>query len=440
MKRKINIQKVFNTVSIIFLSVCALIYGVRFLTQYIKNAKKMSSEANTLGSELKKSNKDVLKKVEDDKYFAGKVDNNYVLYSGILWRAVKISNDNTVTLVSDNALTVLAYGADKDYDGSYITAWLNKGEEENSGVLEKSLNNYKEYLKIGKVCNDKINSVTGAVCKDVNEKYYFNLLTATDYAYTLDNGETFINTGESFYLSDRTDDNYIWYINEDVKAGKSKGNDIYGVKVVIDLKETVPLVGGKGTKVDPYTFDSTKSVFGSYVKLGDDTYRIIGINDKEYKLVLDGYIKENNEDVTYKFSPRSAYFDDTVWGSAAYYMNTTFLNSLSYKDVIIESNYPCGYYGSGNEYNWLETYDKTLNTKVGFLSVGDIILNHDLTDYFILNSSSSKNTFIYTYQNKDSLFSKSINSTAKLVPVITINGEKLVGVGTKSDPYRLENK
>lgn len=438
MKRKINIQKIFNAVSIAFLSICALIYGVRFLTLYIRNAKKMSSEANTLGSKLKKENKKILKKIDGDKYFTGKVDSNYVLYSGILWRAIKISENNTVTLVSDNALTVLAFGADKDYDGSYITTWLNKGEDENSGLFEKNMNNYQEYIKKGKVCNDKISSVSNSECKSVNEKYYFNMLTANDYVNT-GASEGFINNGEIFYLSDMSDDNEAWYVNEEGKVGKSKGNDIYGVKVVIDLKEKAPLVGGKGTKDDPYIFDSTKSNFGSYVKLGNDTYRVIGYNDKQYKLVYDGYIKDGENDIVRNFSPKSAYFDDTVWGSAAQYMNSTFLNSLSYKDIIVEAEYPCGYYGSGNNYDFTESYKQTLKTRVSFVSIGDIILNHNLTDYFILNSSTAKNTFIYTYQNNNSLFNKSVNGTAKLVPVITINNENLVGVGTKDNPYRLEN-
>lgn len=438
MKRKINIQKIFNVISIAFLSICAVFYGVRFLTLYIKNAKQMNSEANTLGSKLKKENKNILQKIDGANYFTGKVDTNYVSYSGILWRAIKIENDNTVTLVSDNAITVLAFGNGKDYDSSYITSWLNKNENENSGILEKNMNNYKEYIKIGKVCNDKLSSVSNLECSDVNEKYYFNMLTANDYVNTgAANG--FINTNEVFYLSDMADDDNIWFVNEEGKVGKSKGNDIYGVKVVISLKENAPLVGGKGTKDDPYTFDSTKNNFGSYVKLGNDTYRVIGYSDNQYKLVYDGYIKDGENDIVRNFSPKSAYFDDTVWGSAANYMNTTFLNSLSYKDIIIENEYPCGYYGSGNDFDYMDSYKQTLKTRVSFASVGDIILNHDLTDYFILNSSSSKNTFVYTYQNKNTLFSKSSNSTAKLVPVITINTDKLVGIGTKDNPYRLEN-
>ena len=53
MKRKINVQKVFNAVSIVFLSICFLVYGIRFLTLYIKSARKMTIEANTVGNKLK---------------------------------------------------------------------------------------------------------------------------------------------------------------------------------------------------------------------------------------------------------------------------------------------------------------------------------------------------------------------------------------------------
>lgn len=436
MKRKINIQKVFNAVSIVFLSACALYYGIRFLTLYIKNERKMSIEANTLGNKLKKENKDILKNIEGTLYFTGDVNTNYVLYSGILWRAIKIDENNTVTLVTDNAITVLAPIDTTDYNNSYITTWLNKNDNENSGILEKNISNYTSYLKVGSVCADKIDAVSNSKCTNQIEKYVFNTLTATDYVNT-GAGEGFINSNENFYLSDLSNDNSIWYVNTEGKVGKSKGTDIYGVKVVIKLRENVNLADGDGTKANPYTFDTNKNYLGSYVKLGDDLWRVMDVKEDKLKLVYDKYISLNGTDVVYKFSHKSAYFDDTVYGTAAYYMNTDFLNSLSYKDRILDNDFSWGYYGSSNEYDYTDSMSKTLKTKVGLISVGDIILNHELTDYFIMNTSSIKNTFIYTYKNDNTLFTKSINSTAKLVPVITISSEKLIGEGTKQNPYSL---
>ena len=61
-------------------------------------------------------------------------------------------------------------------------------------------------------------------------------------------------------------------------------------------------------------------------------------NNQTFQYFKDKLIAHKIKEVTYKFSPKSAYFDDTVSGSAAYYMNTTFLNSLSYKNIIVEAD------------------------------------------------------------------------------------------------------
>ena len=45
-------------------------------------------------------------------YFNGKVKDNYVMYSNMLWRIVKINKDNTVTLISENVIGTLNNGKD----------------------------------------------------------------------------------------------------------------------------------------------------------------------------------------------------------------------------------------------------------------------------------------------------------------------------------------
>lgn len=436
--RKISIRKTFNTLSIIFLATCTLVYGFRFLSLYIKNNKKMSYEANTIGKRLRTENKDILEKIDGTYYFKGNVDNNYVLYSGLLWRAIKIEEDNSVLLISENSVTLLANGEELNYDTSYITEWMNKTDRKNSGKLENSLNNYTEYLIKGSVCNDKIDTVSNSKCNDVNEKYYINTLTMSDYVNT-GASEGFINNGSTFYLSDYTSEGYNWYINSEGKSSKNKGTDIYGIRPVIKLKSNAPLVSGTGTKDDPYVFDSTKNTFGAYVKLDNDNWRVIGVDGNNIELAYDGYLSNNNAPITHKFSTRDASYEDNIQNTAAYYLNTTFYNNLSYKNLIIETEYPRGYYGSSTNYDYVYSTEETVKTKVALMSVGDIMFNHELTDYFLMNPSATKNTFVYVVQNTDTLFTKAFSSPAKIVPVITIDKTKLIGTGTKSDPYRLED-
>lgn len=433
--RKISIRKTFNMISIVFLTACILIYGFRFLTLYIKNNKKMHYEANTLGKKLRTENKDILEKIDGTYYFKGDIENNYVSYSGLLWRVIKIEEDNSVVLISENSITLLASGEELDYDTSSITEWMNKTDKENSGKLESSLNNYNEYLIKGNVCNDKIDTVSNSKCNDVNEKYYINLLTMADYVNT-GASEGFINNGSTFYLSDYTSEGYNWYINNEGKTSKNKGTDIYGIRPVIKLKSNAPLVGGDGTKDNPYLFDSTKNTIGAYVTLNDDHWRVIGVDGNNIRLAYDGYVMYNGSPLNHKFSTKDANFEDEVVGTLAYYLNNGFYEGLSYKDLIVETEYFKGYYGSSNNYDYISTTKDTIKTKVALMSIGDIIYNNDLTDYFIMNSSATKNTFVYVVQ-KDTLFTKAFSSPAKVVPVITIDKTKLIGTGTKSDPYRL---
>ena len=434
--RKISIRKTFNTISIIFLTTCILVYGFRFLTLYIKNNKKMTYEANTLGKKLRTENKDILEKIDGTYYFKGKIENNYVSYSGLLWRVIKIEEDNSVVLISENSVTLLASGEGLVYDTSNITEWMNKTDKENSGKLENSLNNYSEYVIKGSVCNDKIDTVSNPKCNDVNEKYYFNTLTMSDYVNT-GASEGFINNGSTFYLSDYTTEGYNWYINNEGKTSKNKGTDIYGIRPVIKLKSNAPLVSGNGTKDDPYVFDSTKNTFGAYVKLDGDNWRVIGVDGNNIKLVYDGYVIYEGTPLSHKFSTKDANFEANVTGTLAYYLNNGFYNNLSYKNLIIKTEYARGYYGSSSNYDYVSTTKDTVEANVALMSVGDIILNHDLTDYFLMNSSAAKNTFVYVVRNTDTLFTKAFSSPAKVVPVITIDRSKLIGTGTKTDPYRL---
>ena len=435
-KRKISFQKTFNLISFIFLFTCCVYYGGRFTKLYLNNKEKIVIEENTLGKELKEKNESILKKINDEYYFSGEVDSNYVLYSNILFRVIKIGNNNVITMISDNSITSLAFGNDVSYDDSYINNWLNISDNDYSGILEKNLNSKSAYLTNVPLCTDSIDEVNNSECDNYSSDYYISLLSVSDYINTgASNG--FVNSNEYFYLANQNSDKEIWYVNNNGKIDISDGNDIYGVKPVIKLKENINLVSGDGSKDNPYIIESSFGVFGSYVKLDDDIWRVIDVNDDGIKLMYDDYIKDGNDVVSYKYSNYSYYHDDTVSGSVAYYLKNTFLSNLSYKDIVKEVDYANGYYGSDNDYDYTDVLDTTINTKVALVSVGDIILNHELKDYFTSTSSSKKGNFVYTVQSNNILYSKIISSTLHVVPIITIDKDKVSGEGTKNSPMEL---
>lgn len=436
-KRKLSFQKIFNFVSLIFLVTCCLFYGGRFVNLYLENKKQVVEETNTLGKSLKDNNSEILKNINGEYYFTGEVDNNYVLYSGIMFRVIKIGNNNVITMISDNSITSLAFGEVENYTDSMVNTWLNKTNKEGSGILEKNLNSMVSYLKSSNICTDKIDDVNKSNCTNYDNEYYLSSLSISDYINT-GASSGFINTKENFYLDGMTSNNEVWYVTSEGKINKNKGNEIYGIKPVLILKENIELIGGTGTKDDPYTIESAFGTFGSYVKLGEDTWRVIDVNDDSVKLMLNDYLKSGNDTVSYKYSQYTSYHDDTKYGTLAYYLKNTYLNSLSYKDLIIETNYANGYYGKDNNFDYTDTLKKTVNTKVALISIGDIILNHELNNYFTMTSSTKSNKYIYSIQSDNNPYSKIVSSTSKVVPIITIGKDKLTGgTGTKDDPLKV---
>lgn len=435
-KRKLSFQKIFNLVSAVFILTCCLFYGGRFVKLYLENKEKVVVESHTLGKTLRENNKDLLKNINNEYYFTGKVESNYVTYSGILWRVIKIGENNVVTLVSDNNLSSLAFGENVSYEESYINKWLNSSDSDYSGILEKNLNSKITYLKETDLCTNKIDDISNSTCNDINNDYFITLLSVSDYINT-GAADGFINNSSYFYLSNINSDNKVWYVNSNGKVDTSNGNDIYGVRPVIKFKDNIGLVSGTGTKEDPYIIESTLGLFGSFVQLGDDIWRVIDVNDDKIKLMYNDYIKDGEDYISYKYSVYNAYHDDAKYGTLAYYMNKTFLDSLSYKDMIIESNYSNGYYGIDNKFDYAKTLESKINTKVALVSIGDIIFNNDLGNYFTLTSSAKNNKFVYTIQKDGVPYSKITSSANYVVPVITISKDNLEGKGTIKEPLKV---
>ena len=437
-KKKISFQTMFNIVSAVFILTCCIFYGSRFVKLYTENEKKMVVEANFLGKILRERNVDTLKKYDEEYYFNGDVNNNYVKYSGLLWRVIKVDENNFVTLISDNSLTSLAFGTEKNYENSYVNKWLSSSDDDYSGILERNLNNIDNYLYNIDVCTDSIDSVNNTDCSSYSNNYFIASLSLKDYI-NAGASNSFINDGENFYTSFTTSEGMVWYINKDGKLTTDIGDKFYGVKPVIKFKNTVEIISGNGTKEDPYIVESDFGLFGSYVNLNDDIWRVIDVNDELIKLMYTDYLKDGEDYISYKYSIYNNTYDVNKKDTLAYYLNNTYLNSLEYNDLIVSRGYSNGYYGKENDYDYALTLDNKVKAKVGLISIGDVIINIDLKDYFTMTLSSKKDNFVYTIQDNNSIQSKYITSLSYIVPVITINKVDFEGTGTINAPLKVVN-
>lgn len=438
--KKLNFQKIFCFVSFIFILSCCIFYGTRFVKLYLENKETQSVEKNSLAKVIRENNheNDNFKEINGPEYFINESDNNYLLYSNLLWRIIKVNEDNSITIISDSSLTSLAYGESLKYTESYINKWLNSSDEEHSGILEKHLNNKEKYLQKTITCLDTVNELDNKVCENTNTDNYISLLSTSDFV-NIGNKESYVINNEYFYLNNSNEDNEVWYVDDEGKVTTSKGKDIIGIKPVITIKANIDYISGNGKKDNPYTIETDYGLFGSYVKLDNDLWRIYQVNDTEVRLVLNDYLKVNNNNLEYIYSNISSYHDDYKYGSIAYYLNKNFLNTLSYKDKIKEVNWTNGYYGSNSNYDYKESLNATINSKVALISIGDIRLNNSLEDYFTLTGTKEKGSIVYTILSNQKVYTKSIQNKSYIVPTISLDKELLTkGTGTYDSPLEME--
>ena len=438
--RKISIQKVFCLISILFIGVCCLFYGTRFVKLYLENEKEKKVEKNSLAKVIKESNEDneKFKEIGNQLYFINDADNNYLMYSNVLWRIIKINDDNSIVAISDNSLTSLAYGKEVDYLDSYINKWLNKTDDEYSGILEGQLNNVSIYLQKGTICLDKVNKVDNSACNNTSNDYYFSLLSTVDFA-NIGNKNSYVVNDEYFYLNNTNNENQVWYITDEGKLTLNDGGNIIGIKPVITIKANIDYISGDGKIDNPYMIETDNGLFGSYVKLDNTMWRIYQVNDTEVRLVMNDYLKVNNQNLTYIYSNISSYHDDYKVNSIAYYLNHDFLNKLSYKNKIKEVLWTNGYYGDSSNYDYKTAINTTVNTKVALISMADIRLNNTLNNYFTMTGTTENGVTMYTIESNQKVYTKNIRSKSNVLPAISLEKSLLTkGKGTIDSPYEME--
>ena len=427
-------EKKFRIISILFIVGCIIFYGGRFGYFYMKYNKKSSNNnskevlAITIQKKGIVSSGDGLYNSNGELVFKGKNVNNYLIYSNILWRIVRVNNDNSIVLVTDSKLTDLAYSNDTDFINSYIVDWLNK-KSENTGIVESKLNNKEEYLTANTICLDTVDNLNNITCHKKDNSKYVSILGIGDYLNSKLE-DSYINNTDSIWLYNTKKDGKVWYITNGNLSSDSK-QSLHGIKAVITLKNTIGSVGGSGTKEDPYLIEKDVNTlsFNSYVKLGNDLYTVYDIDNDKIKLVSTKLIDDTTSRSTNYYNKE---FNPTNRNSIAYYLNNTYYKKLTYKDILIDCYYYKGDYSSATKYDYKNIYNKKVTTKIGLLSLSDINLNNELNYYFYLNRVDNK---IFSVNNTVNV-NYSIN---KIRPTVCISKDtKLKGNGTKLNPFELE--
>ena len=405
-------------------------------------------------------------------FITGTDPNNYIWYSGKLWRAVSIDpSDNSVKLVTQWNISSIPYNADGNtaFQGSYMEQWLNDTS------VDGFLGNLREpdkFIKTDSVWNATSTTETTKPAKTTMVTDAVGLLNV--YEYTMSNKNAIDFTG---YLNN---DLYWWtltpYSTSDVRNVYDHGNVngssptiSRGSRPSINLKSAVKIIDGDGTVDNPYRLqgdnDSPTGALlstrysGEYISFGtgeNNLYRIVSHeNGTGTKITSAIPLKESSSYKSIKFGSNVTFTKDNTIGTflnGDYLTSGTYLTSDQVNMIEDNTTWYLGTVGSGTNYKLAKYQDATSSSlttstttaQIGLLRLGELMAGQfdiygNNTDYWTLTPldasgvrdvRGSGNVYYgsptYSCGSRPSM---NLKSTVKIVS----------GTGIKSDPFVISN-
>lgn len=448
-KRRLKIRPVLIALNVSLLIIIALFYTFRLVKYYLKeNGHKDADTTTLLVDELikKQSYVDQTKGLVHDKNasiyrYIGKVEDNYLEYSGILFRIVGIDKDNNIKAISDSNLTLMYSGLEKGFDKSYVYKWLNKSDEKYSGVFENNMDSTDKYLTNTYLCDDVVSDLKNINCEKNNNALKITLLSLYDYA-SAGGKESYLNNGESYYLSTIDDKNNNYFINTTGDVGLNKiSTKIYGVRPVITIKKDVALMHGDGSKTSPYaviekTISKLSDVYVSkYINYSGNTYRVISTGEN-VKIALSDNIKDGDKYLEKTFGGKNNIYSTTK-KTIGEYLNNTYYKSIKNNDLIVKSSYGIGSNTLDN-LDYTAVYSKTNTFNIGMLTLGDMFIS-DTKNVLTMNRGIESSMIINVINKDGNVFGDLIASKYEVRPTMYLKGDINIvsGDGSIDSPYEL---
>ncbi len=447
-KKVLKITPVLIALNVLVLLVIVGFYMFRLIKYYkIENGHK--DDDNTFLVDVLKKKQSFLDETkglvlnEETGVFTykGDVDDNYVSYSGLLYRILNIDANGNIKMVSDDNVTMLYPNLKNGYEKSSINKWLNTSEEKYSGIFENTLVNADSLIVKTNSCSDVIDDLTNITCENILDSYKISLLSLYDYKMS-GGKDGFLNNGEIFYLGTLNKDNAQYYVTSEGEiAINEKETKVVTIKPVITLSSSDLYLSGKGTKENPYIIEkhAVNTLGDAYVnnivKINDVNYKIIEILDTKVKLASVDVIKKGEDDYKIKFGGSDSAY--TTKNTVGKYLNNTFLNSLDVKDYVVNSSYFTGTL-SLTDYDYTVARSSYVKAKVGMLTIGDMFL-HETTNTFTLLRGMEASDIINVINDSGNIFADYITAKYSVRPAFYLKDdlEIVSGKGTMDDPYEL---
>ena len=403
-------------------------------------------------------------------FITGTNPNNYIWYSGKLWRAVSIDpSDNSVKLVTQWNISAFPYSTSSNtaFQGSYMEQWLNDTS------VDGFLGNLREpdkFIKTDSTWNATLTTATTKPEKTTMVTDAVGLLNIYEYTMSYKNVTYkigYLNNGLFWWTLTPYSTSGVYSVFSGGSSDNVGSPDSLGSRPSINLKSAVKIIDGDGTSNNPYRLQGDNDnptgallstrYSGEYISFGtgeNNLYRIVSHeNGTGTKITSAIPLKDSGNYKTMSFGSNVTFSKDNTIGTflnGEYLTSGTYLtsdqvnmiedNTTWYLGTVEDANYKLAKYQDATGSNLTTS---TTTAKIGLLRMGELMAGQfdkygNNTGYWTLTPySTSYVRGVYSTGNSDdspmnsagSHPSMNLKSTVKIVS----------GTGTKSDPFVISN-
>ena len=414
----------------------------------------------------------------DQTFITGTDPNNYIWYSGKLWRAVSIDpSDNSVKLVTQWNISAIPYNASGNtaFEGSNMEAWLNDTSVD--GFLG-NLREPEKFIKMDSVWNATMDSASlGNIIKPAETTMVTDPVGLLNmYEYQMSYSGTiysngYLNNGLSWWSITPYSASYVWNVDY---SGNARSNydpsNVYGVRPSINLKSSVRIVDGDGTIDNPYRLNGDNDTnlsgtllssrySGEYIRFGkgeNSLYRIVSHeNGIGTKITSSEPLKNAGTFVTSAFGSNITFSSTNTIGT---FLNNDYLNTgngyLTDEDIAMIEDATTWYLGtvrSGASYKlakYTNTTDNILTSstttaKVGLLRLGELMAGQfdrygNNTYYWTITPYSASIVWYVNYHGNASYSPPSYAYGVRPSLNLKSNVQIVNGDGTLNSPFEIQ--
>ncbi len=416
-----------------------------------------------------------------DTFITGTDPNNYIWYSGKLWRAVSVNNDvGTTKLVTQWNISAITYSSGNTaFEGSYMEEWLN------DTTVDGFLGNLRDYEKF--IVTDAVWDATRDSTSLGSITRPNGTTTVTDavgllnmyeyqssyYGTTYSNG--YLNNGLYWWTLTPYSTSLVRYVNSHGGAGiDSPSTSAGGVRPSINLKSSVKIVNGNGTIDNPYRLEGDNDTnlsgtmlntrySGEYITFGtgeNTLYRIVSHETSGLTKITSAEPLKSGGSFITNVLGNYLYSSTTTMGT---FLNGTYLTDYvgsTYSDMIEDSTtWYLGTVGIGANYrlgkytdtNMSGLTSSTTNAKVGLLRMGEL-MSGQFERYTVKGGSSitGLTTSYWTLTPYSASYVRNVyaNGGANYIspssaygvrPSVNLKSNVVItgGTGTKQDPFMI---